>query len=117
MLGFGFKTVRFRQWLDVVDEEQRVLHWRDKLAMLWKIAMAGTRLGSVSRKAWRDKMRCCPKCPIFDRSLHRCRPFTGSDLGCGCFVPFLALADKKCFADGLEEFKQFGWNAKKDLTH
>lgn len=111
---FGFKPARFRQWAETIEEEQRTLRWRDKLAMLWKMAIAGTRLGAVSRKEWRTKMRKCPKCPIYDASIRRCRPFSGSPLGCGCFVPWLGLADKECFADKSVEWKKFGWNAKID---
>lgn len=113
MLIFGFKRKRFAEWLSVLDEEQRTLRWRDKLAMLWKMALAGTRLGSVSRAEWRAKMKKCPKCPIFDKSLHRCRPFSGSPLGCGCLTIFLALSDKECFADKSVEWREFGWNAKR----
>ena len=86
---FGFKPMRFRQWLEVLEEEQRSLSWRDKLAMLWHIVAAGTQLGTVTRKEWRAKMRKCPS-----------------------FVPFLALTEKQCFADTNDESKNFGWNSK-----
>jgi len=98
MRFFGFKRQRFSEWLAVVQREGRKVSLWGKARLLFGIARAGLRLGGVSRRQWRDRMRTCAACPIFDRTLHRCRPMDGHPLGCGCWVPALALARGKCWA-------------------
>lgn len=70
------------------------------ILMIIKIAWSAVKLPfSRSRVPWRQKMRACYRCPIFDRELKRCRPYSGAKLGCGCYTPFLALVEDRCFAN------------------
>lgn len=86
----------FKQWREVLAEERKRLTWRDWAGMLW----LGLKIPfTFDRKLWRQRMLECNQCPIFDASLRRCRPFTGSEHGCGCFMPFKAAAPAaKCWA-------------------
>lgn len=105
---FGLKLARWREWLEVLAEEQRRLTWRDWLGMAW----LGLKIPfTVDRALWRQRMRSCGKCPIFDRSLHRCRPFSGSPFGCGCHVIVKAMAPAaKCWArENLPVDSVYGW--------
>ncbi len=102
----GFKLSRFRQWKEVLDEERRSASlWSLLAGMLWTLA----RGRFVGRKEWRRRMRVCPTCPIFDRSLRRCRPYTGSPLGCGCVTWLLAMFAKDCYADQVLPDEKIGW--------
>src|ERR1043166_7551532 len=96
MRVFGFKLIRFSEWTAVVREEARASSLPRLLgAMLvhaWRNRSAG------DRRRWRARLRVCRRCPIYDRSLRRCRPYTGADVGCGCYVPFLALFSAHCWA-------------------
>ena len=69
--------------------------------------------GVVERKEWRRRLRVCRKCPVYDFGLKRCRPWSGSKLGCGCFVPFLAKLKEPyrggCWADENLPGEDFGW--------
>jgi hypothetical protein len=71
--------------------------------MIWAAASV-----PVGRKEWRRRVRVCRQCPIFDRSIKRCRPSNKSDLGCGCYVPFMAVFKKQCWGD--ENTENVGWN-------
>lgn len=70
------KLKRLKEWLTVMREERVQVN-------VWKIVKALTR-GRVTRAQWRERMRVCGKCPIYDRTQHKCR---FQDLGCGCWVP------------------------------
>ena len=98
----GFK--RFREFLRVAFGPK--VSWRDYLAIL-KAAFQITR--SVYTQAiWRERMRICYKCPVFDKTRKTCRPFEGSVMGCGCYVPYKALVKSHCW--GRDRFgENFGW--------
>lgn len=60
------------------------LFWGIERVMWW-------RYPKVSREEWVERVRWCEeRCPIYDKGLKRCRPYDGSKLGCGCYVPYLA---------------------------
>lgn len=102
----GLKLAKWKQWLEVLAEEGKNLTWRDWLGMAW----LGLWIPFTSdRKLWRARMRACRKCPIYDQTLRRCRPFTGSPLGCGCFTPLKAMTTAQCWARENVKDSWFGW--------
>lgn len=77
---------RLRQWSRVARMEAR----RAKLLPFLRWLISGER---VSPAVYRHRLFVCKSCPIFDRKNLRCRaPAPHAHLGCGCFVPFVALA-------------------------
>ena len=88
--GFNVRK-RFRQWRAVVAREGRKKGVAGRVALAMTLLGAAFKIGSVGRRQWRDRMRACHRCPVFDASTKACRPFLGSDLGCGCFTPWVAL--------------------------
>lgn len=60
-----------------------------------------------ARMRLKRRLRACQGCPVYDKSLKRCRPFTGAPWGCGCYVPYIALGDKPCWARG--RLPDAGW--------
>ena len=110
----GFKPARFRQWLAVVQEEGRQITPSERLALALTLFKAALRLGGVPRSRWRYRLRTCWRCPIYDRSMKRCRPQTAHPLGCGCYTPFLSLVPKPyplpgCWATQDPRLKHLGW--------
>lgn len=95
----GLKLSRYRQWREVLREELRVLTIMGKLRLAMEIfeVVLNKPTGQPVLKVWSRRMRKCYRCPVFDRSLRRCRPYTGSPLGCGCWMPLAAI------------FKTHGW--------
>lgn len=91
---------RYLEWLDVVAEEQRKLSVLSKLWLFTKLFYHGARVlfWPVTKARWFRRLRRCYRCPIFDRTMKRCRPYTGSDLGCGCYMPFAAMTKKHGWA-------------------
>lgn len=85
----GLKRARIRQWREVIQEEGR-LTWRT----WWNMAIAAIQatFHPVTRHTYTRRLLTCHRCPLYDRSLHRCRPYTGSTYGCGCFMPYKALS-------------------------
>ena len=117
----NLKPGRLVQWQRVVRMEGKTMTLKEKVAMLAKMARLAPRLAYKRLSCWRAKMRRCAKCPIYDRELKRCRPYTGHPWGCGCYTPFLALVEEKCWGDlnrpmvvtMMPEFgKDVGWNLK-----
>jgi hypothetical protein len=111
--GFGVKRVR--EWLAVIRSEGLSSSLRGILAVGWKVLFGG-----VNRSRFRARIRRCSKCPIYDPVLKKCRPYPGSELGCGCYVPFKALiripyrgpAGEGCWGDAIltvEEAPEVGW--------
>ena len=58
--------------------------------------------GPVPRSVWRQRIRTCQRCPIYDRVHKACRVISprGARLGCGCYVPFKALSASPYEGDG-----------------
>lgn len=46
---------------------------------------------TVDKITFRRRMRKCQACIVYDRTLKRCRPYSGAEQGCGCYVPFKAV--------------------------
>jgi hypothetical protein len=108
MTAFGFKPVRFAQWLRIIKMEARTLTLKDALLAMWKMIC---HRGGAARRTWFIRMRTCHRCPIHDNELKRCRPFTGSPFGCGCYTPFLATGQtgSLCYATRHFPEKKWGW--------
>ena len=86
-----FKLSHWLQWLRVLRIERRSIR---PISLLRSVAR-----GVASKMVWIRRMRDCRPCPIYDRSLRRCRPNDGSPLGCGCWMPLKAMfADSECWA-------------------
>lgn len=102
---------RIRGWLQVVQRESGLrIGLREKVRLVCGLLMGGIKVlagpwlrrrrgdGGLSpgerMGRWRARLRVCQKCPVYDPSLRRCRPYDGSSLGCGCYVPFMAAVDK-----------------------
>lgn len=102
----GLKVKRVDQWLEVLEEES---HQMDRRAW-WNMMLAGARVALVHPVPdfeFRRRMRICRACPVYDREMKRCRPYTGSPDGCGCYVPFKALDNRPCPARLLNP--RLGW--------
>ena len=110
----GLRLERFRQWWEVIQEGSRgvgVAGWVRMVVGMVKVAWRGrsvVRRGCVMAE-WRRKMRVCRVCPVFDRTLRRCGPWSGAPTGCGCWVPLLALFDGRCWADEHVPEEGIGW--------
>lgn len=94
-LLFGLKWARFKEWREVLEEEGRTMTWRSWLHMAGEAVAA--LIWPVNRSLYRHRIRTCMKCPLYDRGLRRCRPYTGSEAGCGCFVPYRAQTPSPCW--------------------
>lgn len=110
----GFKLKRYREWAQLVRREGRPLGWTQRAKLARRLILAGLGLGNhVSRKTWRRRMRICHSCVLFDKSLHRCRPYDGSEFGCGCSTWLVGLM-KAPYQDGCWGMPAVGWPAEKD---
>lgn len=103
---------RLRQWIEAL-----------KLAGITKVPWLGlvraVLSGPVPRKVWRARMRACLQCPLFSVEhtaagrVHLCRSNHPDmmGVGCGCYLPFLAMAATPypdgCF--GREIDPDLGW--------
>lgn len=101
---------------------KRLKEWVRCLRVENKIKLTTLLAGSVSvfaywimakdfeRWEWKRRYKACLKCPIYDPEYKRCRPFAGSNRGCGCYVPFSNLSYDECW--GRETYGgSFGWSA------
>ena len=100
--GMKMKISRVWEWLEVVKWELGLASWWD-----YEDARDGGRLGGlvvkmvlpviagrgvVGRGVWRARVRICWRCPVYSRRARQCRLVDGDRwLGCGCYVPFMAL--------------------------
>ena len=82
-LFFGLKWKRLHQWVKVVHMAEDRPNWLG----LIREALNGT----SKKNVWRSRMRGCIRCPIYDATTRRCRPYEGSTLGCACYCPLIAL--------------------------
>lgn len=89
---------------------KRINEWRAVLALkgvkisTWALVRA-VLSGPVPANVWRDRIRVCLRCPVYNATLKAChrRIADGDfhlDLGCGCYVPFLALTAVPYSPDG-----------------
>lgn len=87
--GFGLKPTRVKEWLTVLTEGDRKPGLKGWLEMARLLAVG---LLNPRKQRWHARLRVCQTCPVYDRDLKRCQPYTGSPLGCGCYMPFKAIA-------------------------
>ena len=85
---FFIRIRRIRQWLEALKAESRVVSLRFLALDLWRGALG---VGGVDKTAWRQRIRACRRCPVYDRNRKTCRPYPGARIGCGCFMPLKAL--------------------------
>lgn len=83
----GLKPKRFSEWLETIIEEENSASWRNWTALFWDMGKFFVTGIFIRDRHWHEKMRACYRCPVFDRTLHRCGPWTGSPLGCHCYLP------------------------------
>lgn len=83
----GFKPARFREWARALQNEARQ---GNRFKLVVSLLKASWGLGP-NRTRWRRRGRACWRCPIYNRTLKICRPFPGSELGCGCWMPAKSL--------------------------
>jgi hypothetical protein len=102
----GLNLNKWKQWREVLAEERRNLGWRDWLGM---VRLGLTIPFVADRKLWRSRLRICHKCPLFDHTLRRCRPYTGSPYGCGCWMPLKAITGP-CWGRVHSQNGEFGWD-------
>jgi hypothetical protein len=82
-------------WGTRITEWRRVMTQKGVKVSIVSLARA-VLSGPVPADVWRDRMRVCLRCPIFNQELKAChrRIEDGGyhrDLGCRCYTPFLAL--------------------------
>jgi len=115
MLGngklLGFRFSRYELWWKVLKEEKSRLTIGDWLGLV-KLALRGI-INREKGVGFSSKMRKCQRCVIYDPEAKKCRPYDGSDIGCGCFMPFKVALGGGCWADeeGVSE-EYVGWKAK-----
>ena len=104
-----FKLKRYKEWLAVLKEEFGSATVFDKLRLLWSMVRV---IGGKRGKEVVRKYRCCNRCLLFDRSLRRCRPYSGCDAGCGCYMPFKIIMGGGCWINEEYPGEDAGWKAK-----
>jgi len=117
MLGnfriLGFKIKRYRQWLNVLKEESASLTIGDWWGLV-VLALKGIYHKREKGVGFSSKLRKCQKCVLYDASKKKCRPYEGSDLGCGCYMPFKIALGGGCWADENEiKEESVGWSGVK----
>ena len=104
LLLFGLKWKRFSEWLcDLKAEKPGLIEFYLMSKLMLKIFFV-PRTFEYARKNYFQRLLICHRCPIFDKRLKRCRK---GELGCGCYVPFKALAPVDCWLR--ETDKSAGW--------
>ena len=111
MKVMGFRLERYKQWWNVLREEKGRLSIGDWMR-LGVLALKGMTTGEKG-VGFSVKMRKCSRCMIYDSEVKKCRPYAGSELGCGCYMPFKIALGGGCWADegGIEE-DYVGWKQK-----
>jgi len=107
ILVLVLRIKRYKQWLLVLREELGGATWADKLRLLWSMikVLGGGRRGKEAVR----KYRCCVRCVLFDRVLRRCRPYSGSSAGCGCYMPFKIMLGGGCWINEAYPEEDIGW--------
>ena len=107
---FGFKVKRYEEWLTVIRIEFGRASWTDRYRLLFGILKV--LLSGKKETRFRRKYRSCYRCPLHDRNLRRCRPYDGSNAGCGCYMPFKIALGGQCWIN--EHFPEDDEGWKKD---
>lgn len=103
-LLFNLKLKRFVEWLADLSAEKPGASEFYLMARLMLKALLTGRSCTVAREDYFHRLMICHRCPIFDRKLKRCRK---GESGCGCYVPFKALAPVDCWLRELDA--NAGW--------
>ena len=93
---------RFKEWLRVAFGP------RVKPSDWWTIAKSAFSLifNRVNGDTWRNRMRACYGCPVFNHDRKICE-------GCGCSAPYSNLLDKPECWGRTEIGEEFGWGPEK----
>ena len=116
MKPFGLKITRLWEWEKTLQDELGGVTWCERVRIITSMikvatgAILGLNGGAVDKSEWTRRMRCCGKCPIYNKSNRRCRPFKESVLGCGCYMPYAAILKEQCWADDNLPEEGIGWN-------
>lgn len=118
---------RFGAFVQTVRVELKRLKWRYRPVFLARLVWYGVLYRKVARATFIRRIRACARCPIYGMiycpDLKRwvgnrvCRPYQGSALGCGCYMPYkAAYSESVCWADetGAAQapaMKGKGWDA------
>ncbi len=103
-LLFTLKRKRFGEWLSDLRAEKPGISEFYLMGKLMVKIFFHPRPLELKRKVYFRRLLICHHCPVFDKTLKRCRK--GND-GCGCYVPFKALAPVDCWAR--EKDARKGW--------
>ena len=115
MRPFGLNKSRFWDWEETIEDALGDVLWSDRLRILLTMlkvalkALLRAKKGTVAPSEWRRRMKVCAKCPIYSKANRRCRPFRGSILGCGCYMPYAAIVKERCWADENIPEEGLGW--------
>lgn len=86
---FNLKAKRFVEWCADLKAEKPGLSEFYLMGRLMVKIFFVPRSFAQARRNYRQRLLICSHCPIFDRALKRCR---NGERGCGCYIPFKALA-------------------------
>lgn len=120
---FGLKVSRIKGWEETLKVELGSVTWEDRVRLVWGMVKAligplrARKSRSEVRSEWFRRMRVCGRCPVYDRCNKRCRPFKGSVLGCGCYMPYAALFKERCWADENLPKEGIGWDGDKGAAN
>jgi hypothetical protein len=112
---FGLKSERIWDWEEVLEDELGSVGWGDRGRLIWGMVKAliqglrGRKSQAELRVQFRYRMKTCMKCPIYNSHTKTCRPFRGSQLGCGCYMPYAAQLKDKCWAKEYLPDEDLGW--------
>ena len=92
------------QWLRVLWQE---IGW-DAIVGITRGALQLRKGHVVDKAEWRRRIKVCFHCPIYDARYRKCRM---GRMGCGCYVPFMALVKEECWMR--EKYGvAFGWGMR-----
>lgn len=91
-------------------EEYGGATWRDRVRLCYTMVKTVVGGRCEPRKSFIRKMRVCNGCVLFDPVLRRCRPYSGSAVGCGCYMPFKVAIGGGCWLDENYPEDGKGWN-------
>ena len=100
-----FNTKRIKEWVRIIKfGKPSVIDWL-KMGVVFIKLLFGKKCDRIT---WRRRMSKCYTCPIYDPVWKRCRPYTSSELGCGCYAPYSNMLGKECW--GRKAYgDSFGW--------
>lgn len=107
---FGLRWIRMKQWAQDV--------WREKpgIAELWMMTLMAAKaiINPIPKVLYIKRLRFCEeKCPIFNHKTKACR---NGERGCGCYVPYKALARVKCWLEEQDPLQGWGSITENNVT-